>query len=235
MKSDGQAKGTRPVPLWFDTAAGSCFGWFHPAQGSVRSTGVVLCRPMGYEALCSYRTYTLLAETLAQSGFDVLRFDYHGTGDSAGADTDADRVVAWVASIRAAVAQVKRIAGVSRVALFGVRLGATLAVQAAAEMGGVDSLVLWAPCVTGRAFVREMRAASGNRAMGSSDAAVDELDAMGCLYTASTLAQLQSLDCASVQHPPARHALIIARDDLPAQGPLPARYRELGMAVTFAE
>jgi pimeloyl-ACP methyl ester carboxylesterase len=29
--------------------------------------------------------------------------------------------------------------------------------------------------------------------------------------------------------------LIIARDDLPQEGPLPARYRELGMNVTFAE
>jgi alpha-beta hydrolase superfamily lysophospholipase len=225
----------QPVPFLFDVPAGKCFGWFHPAQRERRSTGVVLCRPMGYEALCSHRSYTLLAQALAQAGFDVLRFDYHGTGDSSGADTDAGRVGAWIASTEAAVGELKRIAGVSRVALFGVRLGATLAVQAAAALGGVDSLVLWAPCVIGRAFVREMRAASANRTMGSSDEAAGELDAMGCLYTAQTLADLQALDCAGVQRPPARQALIIARDDLPQEGPLPARYRELGMNVTFAK
>ena len=233
MKFDDEARAVCPVPIVFEAPAGGCFGWFHPAQGPARSTGVVLCRPMGYEALCSYRTYSLLAETLAQAGFDVLRFDYHGTGDSAGADTDSGRVAAWIGSIEAAAAQMKRIAGVSRIALFGVRLGATLAVQAASQMGGVDSLVLWAPCVTGRAFVRELRAASANRGMGRSDAAADELDAMGCLYCAPTLASLQALDCTGLQRPPARHALIIARDDIPMEGPLPARYRELGMAVTF--
>ena len=234
MKFDGQARALRPVPLVFEAPEGSCFGWLHPAQGVSRSTGVVLCRPMGYEALCSYRTYSLLAETLAQAGFDVLRFDYQGTGDSAGLDTDAGRVTAWLESIEAAVGHIKRIAGVSRVALFGVRLGATLAVEAAGRMGGVDSLVLWAPCVTGRAFVREMRAASANRSMGTSDAGPDELDAMGCLYTARTLEQLQALDCTRVQQPPARQALIIARDDMPAEGPLPGKFRELGMAVTSA-
>lgn len=234
MRFDGHAQAASPAPFVFDAPAGSCFGWFHPAQGDRRGAGVVLCRPMGYEALCSYRTFTLLAETLAQAGFDVLRFDYHGTGDSAGADTDGDRVAAWVASIEAAVVQLKRIAGVSRVALLGVRLGATLAVQAAAQLGGIDSLILWAPCVTGRSFVREMRAASANRTMGSSDAAAHELDAMGCLYTEQTLADLQALDCARLARPPARHVLIIARDDLPAEGPLPAHYRRMGMAVTFA-
>ena len=226
---------TEPAPFLFDAPAGKCFGWFHPAQGDRRPTGVVLCRPMGYEALCSHRTYTLLAEALAQTGFDVVRFDYHGTGDSSGADTDAGRVAAWIASTEAAVAELKRIAGVSRVALFGVRLGATLAVQAATVLGGVDSLVLWAPCVTGRAFVREMRAASASRTMGSSHVGQGELDAMGHLYTAQTLVDLQALDCAAVQRPPARHALIIARDDMVLEGPLPARYRELGMNVTFAE
>jgi alpha-beta hydrolase superfamily lysophospholipase len=225
----------RPVPFVFDAPAGKCFGWFHPAQGERRSMGVVLCRPMGYEALCSHRTYTLLAEALAQAGFDAVRFDYQGTGDSSGADTDPGRVPAWIASIEAAVGELKRIADISRVALFGVRLGATLAVQAAAALGGVDSLVLWAPCATGRAFVREMRAASANRTMGSGHAAAGELDAMGCLYSAQALADLQALDCAGVQRPPARHALIIARDDLPQEGPLPARYRELGMNVRFAE
>jgi alpha-beta hydrolase superfamily lysophospholipase len=234
MKSDVQAQATRRMPHVFDAPAGSCFAWFHPAQGPSRSTGVVLCRPMGYEALCSYRTYSLLADTLAQAGFDVLRFDYPGTGDSAGADTDDDRVSAWIGGIEAAARHIERLAGVSRIALFGVRLGAALAAQAAAQLGGVDSLVLWAPCASGRAFVREMRAANANRTMGGSDAGADELDAMGCLYTAPTLAQLQALDCTRVERPPAGRALVITRDDMPAEGPLAARYRELGMAVTVA-
>ena len=219
------------VPITFQAGAGRCFGWFHAARAPARAMGVVLCRPMGYEALCSYRSYTRLAQILAEAGFEVLRFDYHGTGDSDGGDTDPDRVPAWIDSITCATAELKRLGGVSRIALFGMRLGATLAVQAALRMGGVHDLVLWAPCATGRAFAREMRAASAQRPISSG--AHGELEALGCLYTAQTLEQLNALDCVRPARPPARRALIIGRDDLPAEGPLPARYRELGIDTTY--
>lgn len=219
------------VPITFQAGAGRCFGWFHGARAPARGIGVVLCRPLGYEALCSYRTYTQLAQTLADAGFEVLRFDYHGTGDSAGGDTDPDRVSAWIESITGAAAELKRLRGISRIALFGMRLGATLAVQAALRMGGVEDLVLWAPCPTGRAFAREMRAANAQRPI--SAAAHGELEALGCLYTAETLEQLKALDCVRPDRPPARRVLIIGRDDLPAEGPLPASYREMGMDTTY--
>ena len=123
----------------------------------------------------------------------MLRFDYHGTGDSAGSDTDPGRVAAWIDSIASAVTELKRRSGVSHIALFGVRLGATLAAQAATRLGGVDSLVLWAPC-TGRAFARELRAASANRGGASMDGAAGDAEALGYRYTAQTLQDLQALD-----------------------------------------
>jgi pimeloyl-ACP methyl ester carboxylesterase len=228
------------LPIAFEAAGGQCFGWFHAAaEARARGVGVVLCRPLGYEAMCTYRSYTRLAGLLAQAGFDVLRFDYHGTGDSAGGDADPGRVAAWTASITAAAHEIKRVAGVSRLALFGVRLGATLAVQAAAQLGGVESLVLWAPCATGRAFVRELRAAGASRPDGAADAAVagtptGDIEALGYLYTAQTVRDLQSLDCQKVETAPARRVLIVGRDDLPAEGPLPGRYRAMGIDTTYA-
>ena len=220
------------VPITFQANAGRCFGWFHAARAPARGLGVVLCRPMGYEALCSYRTYTQLAQTLADAGFEVLRFDYHGTGDSAGGDADPDRVPAWIDSITGAAEELKRLGGVSRIALFGMRLGATLAVQAAMRMGGVEDLVLWAPCATGRVFAREMRAANAQRGAGAV-AAHGELEALGCLYTAETLEQLNALDCVEPARPPARRVLIIGRDDMPAEGPLPASYLAMGIDTTY--
>jgi alpha-beta hydrolase superfamily lysophospholipase len=139
-------------PIVFQAASGACLGWFHAARGAPRRVAVVLCRPLGYEALCTYRTYTQLAQTLAAAGFDVLRFDYHGSGDSAGGDTDGQRVDAWLASIAAAVEQAKQLSGTNEVALFGMRFGATLAMEAAQRMGGIGSLMLWAPCPSGRAL-----------------------------------------------------------------------------------
>jgi len=219
------------VPVAFDAAGSWCFGWFHRAATPARGVGVVLCRPIGYEAMCTYHTYTQLAETLAQAGFDALRFDYHGTGDSAGDDADADRVSAWLESTDRAIAELRRLASVSRVSLFGVRLGATLAAHAAARLGTVESLVMWAPCVSGRAFARELRAAGSSR---QSPAATEPgaIEALGCLHTAQTLQDLQALDC-KLAAAPARRVLIIGRDDMPGEGPLPAHYRTLGVDTQF--
>ncbi len=48
----------------------------------------MLCQPLGIESICVYYSYRLLAER----GLAVLRFDYDGTGDSTGQETDPDRV-----------------------------------------------------------------------------------------------------------------------------------------------
>ena len=210
-----------------------CFGWFHAAQAPARGVGLVLCRPIGYEAICANGMYRQLAETLAQSGFDVLRFDYHGTGDSTGDDVDPDRVSVWMDSIVSAVDEVRRLAGVSRVALFGMRLGATLAARVAARLGGVESLVMWAPCASGRAFARELRAASVHGAAATGDTASATFESLGFRYTAQTMQDLEGLDCQSFERPPAKNALILGRDDLPGEGPLPRKYRELGMLTTY--
>lgn len=222
--------GTRTaVPVAFDSAAGPCTGWFHAGASPRRSSAVVLCQPMGYEALCSYRTYTQLAQTLAQAGFDVLRFDYHGTGDSPGGDTDEGRVEAWLASIEAAAAQARALSGASSLSLFGLRLGATLAIEAAARMGGVDDLMLWAPCASGRAFVREMRAANAGRGA----AEVEEgLEALGMFYSPETLDALSLLGAEPLGQAPAKRILVIGRDDMPGEGPLPKRFAALGADVT---
>jgi pimeloyl-ACP methyl ester carboxylesterase len=233
MSDLSMAQGTAvgASPLVFEAAGGWCFGWHHPARGARRGVGVVLCRPFGYEAICAYRTYTMLAEGLAQDGFDVLRFDYQGTGDSSGNDTDPDRVQAWLASVAAAVHELRRVSGVSRIALGGVRLGATLAMRAAAALGGVDALVLWAPC-TGRAFGRELRAASAAREESVQGA---DIEALGYRYTAATLQELAELDRQPLAAAPARRALLIGRDDMPVDARWAATLEQQGVQTTSVE
>jgi pimeloyl-ACP methyl ester carboxylesterase len=233
MSDLSMAQGTAvgASPLVFEAAGGWCFGWHHPAGGARRGVGVVLCRPFGYEAICAYRTYTMLAEGLAQDGFDVLRFDYQGTGDSSGNDTDPDRVQAWLASVAAAVHELRRVSGVSRIALGGVRLGATLAMRAAAALGGVDALVLWAPC-TGRAFGRELRAASAAREESVQGA---DIEALGYRYTAATLQELAELDRQPLAAAPARRALLIGRDDMPVDARWAATLEQQGVQTTSVE
>lgn len=227
------------VPITFGAEATRCFGWFHAPAGARRATGVVLCRPVGYEGTNAYETYTQLAERLALAGFPVIRFDYHGTGDSIGTDTDPDRVAAWLACIEGALQEVGRLGGTRQHALFGVRIGATLAACAAARRGGVDAMVLWAPIAAGRGFVRELKAAGTLRAHAPRAGAQGggDLETLGTLYTAQTLAELQALDARPAEGaaPPARRALFIGRDDLPGAGPLPASWQAAGVATTVVE
>jgi alpha-beta hydrolase superfamily lysophospholipase len=167
---------------------------------------VVLCNPVGYEAMCAHRTYRHLAERLARAGFHALRFDYHGTGDSSGDDEDPDRVRAWIESIHAAVEELEAAAGVHAVALVGLRFGATLAAAAAARRRDVQSLVLWAPCASGRAYLRELRALRmlEGRDGRSAPGAPQEGDAAAL-----------AIDLFARRERVAERALIIPRDDLP--------------------
>ncbi|HEY1956363.1 MAG TPA: alpha/beta fold hydrolase, partial [Polyangiaceae bacterium] len=144
-------------PFWFGPPGRRAFGWYHAPQGVARVTGIALCPSLGHEMLCAHRAYRHLAERLAERGFGVVRFDYHGTGDSPGGDDDEARVASWLGTIDDALA-VLHDAGFAKVALFGTRIGATLATAAAARRGDVDALALVAPSLSGTAFLRELRA-----------------------------------------------------------------------------
>jgi alpha-beta hydrolase superfamily lysophospholipase len=156
----------------------------------------------------------LLAERLESLGLCALRFDYDGIGDSAGDSNDSDRVSAWLASTARAVALV-RSTGVNQVTVVGMRLGALLGAQAAAEGGGVDQLVLWDPCVSGRSFLTEQRAiaAISFGTTGSSDGSVQ---GPGFLYGSETVRELSELAFSRFQVPLARRALVLIRPDRPA-------------------
>jgi len=210
-------------PRFFTDGAGrTLFGWLHAPDAAPRGL-VVLCPPVGYDAICSHAALRALAEQLAAAGLLALRFDYHGTGDSAGCDHDPERVTAWRASLEAAIAHVRQVAGAPLpLTLFGVRLGATLALDFARSVGGVDGLVLWSPAVTGKSYVREVRAFRkllesevASAPTGALGRAPDDEEAAGFLLSAATVAALSAIEFTQFTASPARRALVIGRDDLP--------------------
>jgi pimeloyl-ACP methyl ester carboxylesterase len=150
--------GVERVDGWFGPPGRPAFGRLHrPAAPRPDAPGVVLCAPIGPEAAGTDRTLRHLAERLAARGLPVLRFDWDGTGDSAGDGLDPDRLGAWARTLREGLAAAGQALGVTRWVLAGVRLGATLAVREAALRGDVDAVVAIAPVVSGRAFVRELK------------------------------------------------------------------------------
>lgn len=222
--------GVRRAAFYFASRGQWLFAWLHlPERGPALDHGVVVCPPLGHEQIHAHRSLRHLADALARSGFPVMRFDYHGTGDSAGSDEDADRVATWRANICDAGSWLREHQGCRRISLIGVRLGAVLATQVA-ESAEVDGLLLWEPVVKGRAYVRQMKtlsltATDSDRSPGES---ADGIEAAGFVLTEETLATLTQLDLLQCR-PRCRRALIVVRDDMPADTRLLEHFEGLGI------
>lgn len=146
---------TTVAHTWLGPVGSELLGvWTMPADGRARGA-VVLCPPLGKEAVHAYRTGALAAQELAEQGVAALRLDYRGTGDSTGDELAPDAVQRWHDDVAAAVAYAREVVGAGGVALAGLRAGALLAGTAAAGCGPLVGLALWDPVVTGRAYLRE--------------------------------------------------------------------------------
>lgn len=78
-----------------------------PAIGGASELGVVLCYPRGADYDSAFRSFRIPATRLAPAVCHVLRFDYLGTGDSAG-DVDDASIPRWTADVVTAVGELRR-------------------------------------------------------------------------------------------------------------------------------
>jgi exosortase A-associated hydrolase 2 len=148
-------------PFFFGAAPRRLFGIYHPARSAPgEGRAAVFCYPWGSEYLHAHRALRQLAKMLAAEGVHSLRFDYFGTGDSAGETTDAD-LKGWRTDIESAIDELMHAAGCPRVTLIGFRLGGTLAAEVAARhIDKIDTMVLWDPVVSGAEYLEDLWLAS---------------------------------------------------------------------------
>jgi len=197
--------------FWFGPEERRLFGWLHQPADAPRG-GIVLCSPVGYEHPLAYRTYVALADALAAAGFLVLRFDYDGTGDSAGDDYEPGRVAAWLTSIDRAIDFLRPLT--DTLAVVGMRLGATLAATAVARRDDVDLAVLWDPCISGRAFIRESKMLH-IVGVGVDEQPIDDgaFEAAGHVFTRETVEELSAISLTDIDSAIAREVLVLTRPD----------------------
>lgn len=137
---------------------GNLFGVLHPAASSVSGgIGVVLAGAFGKEYLRSHQTMVRLSNRLATLGFSVLRFDYSGTGDSAGESADLS-LDDWISDIGEAMEKLKSETGGKNSCLIGFRLGGALAANYHRRYGSVGGLVLWDPISDIDKYFEDLRA-----------------------------------------------------------------------------
>lgn len=217
------------TPRYFPCRGERLLGWYHEAPEAPRCDAVaVICPPTGSEYTRSHRTLRHLADRLAAAGIPALRFDYPGTGDSPGGDLDPDRLGAWRSGIVAAVAHAREASGRERVHVVGVRLGATLAALAAAEVA-MDRLVLWHPCIKGAAYARELRALALAAQRQTCDIE-GALESAGFVFTAETLDAIAAIDLRQVPPAVRDRVLVLGRDDAASDASLNERLTALGIA-----
>lgn len=227
MASDPDDSGAHS--FYFNSGTRRLFAWLHqPARAARSDLGLVICAPFGYEAICAHRSLRCVAEAAASLGMPALRFDYSGTGDSEDLTPEADQLEAWVSDIQAAAAQLRRRAGVARIAIIGIRLGALLAALAA-KGADADALIMIAPVISGRRYLSEIRttqlASAMARESGSSGDARPEadgkkapgkrLEVSGFSMSAATTASLAACDLTRAEGTLALRALIIDNEQLP--------------------
>jgi pimeloyl-ACP methyl ester carboxylesterase len=207
-------------PFFFGETAEPLLGLYHPPAGPrARPAGVLILNPFGDEYLRAHRSLRQLADRLAGAGFPVLRFDYYACGDSAGEDHQG-RVARWLEDAAVAAEELEALAATSRVALVGLRLGGSLAVDLATRRRGIEHLALWDPVGDGRAYLSELEAAHQTcmreNARRKAPAGAEPPQVLGFPMPPALRAEIEALDLGRHATAPSSHVLVLTTESGPS-------------------
>jgi exosortase A-associated hydrolase 2 len=141
----------REEPFFIDVDDQRIFAMHFGPTDTARGRGVVLCPAFAEEASVSQRVVVNFGRHLAMHGYDVIRFDYSGTGDSSGdfPQVTVDTSVRDVCAVARVLAD--RCGG--RVTAAGLRWGAMMGALASQREEAIDSVLLWEPVTDLRRFL----------------------------------------------------------------------------------
>lgn len=144
-----------PEVFHFGVAQRGLLGIRH-CSGPDAHAAVLICAPLLQEGIRCQRALWSLSETLMIAGVDVLRFDWFGSGDSAG-DSDGIDVPGLVDDLRTAESTLRSCCATSDVRLLGLRSAVLPLLAYASTCREPVDLVLWAPVLDGRELVAGWR------------------------------------------------------------------------------
>jgi exosortase A-associated hydrolase 2 len=144
-----------PVCFFLHGTAGNLFTMYYPPKGSSSDAGNVLyVPPFAGEMLASRNVIAAVSRQLTELGFGVLVVDLYGCGDSGGDFGDA-RWEIWREDLQVASRWLQDQGG-ERLILWGLRLGALLAMDFAAySQDTYERIVLWQPVLSGELMLNQ--------------------------------------------------------------------------------
>ena len=142
-------------PHWIGGPTRYLYAALHRASVPDAKLAVLLVPPLFHEQSRSRRLLTEVASGLAATGLPTMRFDFFGTGDSAG-DSDQVDFTSMCFDLEIATSALRLETGVERVAVIAWR-GASLPVTRWLREGGHAALViLWEPVLDGSSWLMEL-------------------------------------------------------------------------------
>lgn len=256
---DAGAASARPPAEAFFLAGhpGERYCLYHPPAPDVAARGaLVYVHPFGEEMNKCRRMAALQSRAFARSGHAVLQIDLYGCGDSSGDFGDA-RWEIWKDDLARAHEWLRSKVGADRpIGLWGMRLGALLAMDVAGSTATPPAhVLLWQPVLNGETYLNQflrMRAASemlagedaasaarkgnGNAALRNALAAGESLEVGGYLVApelaaAIDRAKLAELGTGGMQVHWFEVVAEEGRDLPPAAAKAAAALRERGIAL----
>jgi alpha-beta hydrolase superfamily lysophospholipase len=220
-------------PLFFGDSKRKLYGVYAAPSGAQRhSHAVLLCYPGIQEYGTSVWGFRRLSAMLAQEGHHVLRFDYFGTGDSAGR-VEEGSLSAWVDDIQQAALELKELSGARQLSVLGKRLGGALAVKACRAGLDAKRLVLWDPVVNGKDYVAELEMWDQRRnllLLHAERRGSGRSELLGYPFPSTQRSELQGLDLLHELPLATRKVAIFASSNQPAFQDLQAAYVAAGVA-----
>jgi hypothetical protein len=144
----------------------------------------------------------------------------------------------WLADIAMAVAEIRRRSGVVKICLVGLRLGGTLSMMVGGGREDIDSMVLWDPVVSGKAYVAGLKLSHQEmlwhaHVLQKQRAGEEYMEIFGFPLPKSLLRELESIDLSTFQQKPADHLLVIESQEKVRGRPLIEHLQQLGAHVTY--
>jgi exosortase A-associated hydrolase 2 len=131
--------------FFFTGSAGrKLMGFLHYASSPSNSIGIIYCHPFAEEKNMSHSLVVKSCRKFAKSGFHVMRFDFSGCGDSEG-DLKDSTVSDWQYDLNQAIKIFKAEVGIEKYYLWGLRMGAGIAIMHAKNDEQTAGLILWQP------------------------------------------------------------------------------------------
>ena len=223
-----------PEPFYFGDPQRLLFGLRHPAE-PLPSSAMLVCGPLLQEGIRCQRALWSLGQALAAQGTETMRFDWHGSGDSAGGSLDIS-LPGLVSDLTTANEHMRRTQGQVRRRVLGLRSAAVPVLLQASSCAIPVDLVLWAPVFDGRALVASWRQQHARQLHGAgrflkTPLPADDNELLGFEVQAAFLEALQEFQCDQALLPAGSRILLVQWRTSDSTDEFLRRQRAAGVAV----